>query len=282
MERAMTQPKPLPRLVQPRLWTGLALAGATLGLAAVPLRADSADLVIPGGPEQLWMAQSEGGEGGEGGAAVVDDDGQALSLVAQLGLIEGALRAGSDLAQAGQAEAAAAHVADLIKDNYDPAEAAMGTAKAPAFETELTAAISAITEGKTAEDVRLAADAALAGIAAARAVEAGEPKEWFDAILFLTRKAGEEYGKGVKDGTLTDAGEYQESWGNILAARTLAAELSQSADASVKAAADAATASLDEVSAAYGGILGDGPLSGDESLFASAAAKIELESYKVK
>jgi hypothetical protein len=278
----MTNHKPHSRLVQPRLWTGLALAGATLGLAPAPFHAAGADPFIAGGPERLWMAQSEGGEGGEGGAAVVDEDGQALSLVAQLGLIEGALRAGSDLAQAGQAEAAAAHVADLIKDNYDPAEAALDAAKAPAFETELTAAISAIAKGKTADDVRSATDAALAGLAAARVVEADEPKEWFDAILFLTRKAGEEYGRGVKDGTLTDAGEYQESWGNILAARTLAAELSQSSDAKVKAAADAATASLDEVSAAYGGILGDGPLSGDESLFASAAARVELNSYKVK
>jgi hypothetical protein len=278
----MTNHKPRARLVQPRLWTGLALAGATLGLAPAPFHAAGADPFIADGPERLWMAQSEGGEGGEGGAAVVDEDGQALSLVAQLGLIEGALRAGADLAQAGQAEAAAGHVADLIKDNYDPAEAALNAAKAPAFKTELVAAISAIVEGKTADEIGSATDAALAGIAAARAVDAGEPKEWFEAILFLTRKAGEEYGKGVKDGTLADAGEYQESWGNLLAARALAAELSQSTDAKVKAAADAATTSLAEVSAAYGGILGDGPLSDDESLFASAAAKIELDSYKVK
>ncbi len=279
----MTQPKPAdPRVVQPRLWTGLALAGAALGFASAPLRADDAAPFIAGGPERLWMAQSEGGEGGEGGAAVVDAEGQALSLVAQLGLIEGALRAGSDLALAGQSEAAAAHVADLIKDNYDPAEAALKAAQAPLFEPALTAAISAIVDGKAPDEIGSATDAALAGIAAARAVDAGEPREWFDAILFLTRKAGEEYSKGVKEGKLADAGEYQESWGNALAARALASELVRSADAKVKAAADAAVKSLDEVNAAYGGILGDGPLSGDESLFASAAARIELESYKVK
>jgi hypothetical protein len=278
--------RPLPtvpaRSVQPRLWTGLALAGATFGLAAAPLHAEGSAGMVTGGPEQLWLAQSEGGEGGEGGAVVTDEGGTALSMVAQLGLIEGALRAGTELALAGQAEAGAAHVTNLIKDNYDPVEAAMTSAKAPAFETELVAAIKAITANGPQEDVRTAVDAALKGIAAARAVDAAEAREWFDAILFLTRKAGEEYGKGVKDGKLAVASEYEESWGNLQAARTLAVELAQSADAKVKAAADAAVASLDEVNAAYGGIPGEGSLSGDESLFASAAAKIELESYKVK
>lgn len=269
-----------PRLSQPKLWTGIALAGAALGLAATPLSAGTLTGFATGGPERLWLATSEGGEGGEGGAAVTND-GEVMPMVAQLGLLEGALRAGAELAKAGEKGSASGHVHDLVKDNYDPIEADLDKYKAPAFETELVAAITAIEAAASADDITAATDKALAGIATARAADM-EPKEWFEAVIFLTRKAGEEYGKGVAGGKLADAGEYEESWGNLQAARSLAVELAASTDAKVKSAGAAAVTALDEVGAAYSGILGDGALSGDESLFAAAAARIELAAFKVK
>lgn len=268
-----------PRLAQPKLWTGLMVAGTAMGLAASPLAAES--FTITSGPEKLWFVASEGGEGGEGGAAATDAEGAPLPMVTQLGLLEGTLRSGAELARAGDAAAGLAHVKTLVEDRYEPVESALEKYKAPGFEDALETAIADIAAAKPAADISASSDTVFSAIAVARAADMEAP-EWFQAVMFLTRKAGEEYGKGVTDGKLTDAGEYQESWGNVQAARAIAADLAASTDATVKSAGDAAVAALDEVNAAFGGILADGALTGDESLFAAAAAKVELAAFKVK
>lgn len=270
----------LPRPARPKLWTGLAV-GTVIGISGAPALADRAILSSGAGQERLWLASSEGGEGGEGGTPVTDTEGAALPMVTSLALMEGALRAGAELAKAGETEAAAALVANLIESHYVAIVPDLTKYGAPAFEDQLKAAIIVIGSGKPTADVTAATDAALSGISAARAADP-EPKEWLEAIMFLTRKAGEEYGKGVKDGALADAGEYRESWGNVQAARALADDLARSKDGVVSAAASTAQKALGEVEAAFDGITGKGALTGDESLFAAAAARVELAAFKVK
>ncbi|MCW3780566.1 hypothetical protein OM960_03090 [Defluviimonas sp. CAU 1641] len=94
-----------PRRVAPRKWPALT-AGAALGLAlASAAQAAGTQGVDTTGPEKLWLAQSQGGESGH-----ADETGMAVEILTDLGLVEGHLRAGVALYQAGFADQAARHM----------------------------------------------------------------------------------------------------------------------------------------------------------------------------
>ena len=94
----------------PRRWTSLAIAGTAISFAAAPLQAQD---LLHNGPDRIWLAQAEAGEGGEAGILAERDDDAAY--VAALGFIEGHLRVGVALYEAGAG-----------RHGYHPYEASAG------------------------------------------------------------------------------------------------------------------------------------------------------------
>lgn len=274
------------RRVAVKGWGGLAVAGVAMGLAVAPAaQAASAVAGLPGmaaGGESLWLAAgTEGGEGGEGGAAAVAAD-ATVDLMESLYKIEARAITAVDLAAAGDGKAAAETVESAREKIFENIEGALTKRKAPMFEEALVGLRKAVAKGGDAGAVGAAQDRLEAGIEKARARIAPTPHEELAAILALTREAAEDFGKGVKDGALADAGEYQDARGYLKAVRAAVARLSGSADPVVKEAADKSAAALDPVIAALPEVAPQGPVKADQQMILAAAARIELASYPVK
>ncbi|OZA11534.1 MAG: hypothetical protein B7Y02_08650 [Rhodobacterales bacterium 17-64-5] len=281
-----------PRPTTPRLWTGLTLAGAAIGLAGA---ASAQSVVIePMVPMQgqLWLADAQGGavvpalggEGGEGGeAGSVASGDPTVDFLASLLQIEGHLATGFALWKSGEADNGQAHMGHPGAEVYESIEGTLGDLGLPQFEDKLDMLVKAAASGAPDADLDALHGEILTSIATARGTAvAGDPKDDFTAIVHLIRKAGDEWGEGVTDGALAELHEYQDAWGFVEAAKARATVLSASETPEIKAAATAALAALDELAPALPGVLPTGTIGGDPSYFAVAAAKIELAASQVK
>ncbi|WP_309663436.1 hypothetical protein [Tabrizicola sp.] len=282
------------RPVTPRLWGSLALAGAALSFAG---SAGAHGVTAPVNPaqERVWLADATGGEAGEAGAPAVTEGGEGgeagsvasgdatVDFLAGLLQIEGHLASGFALWQNGEKENGLAHMGHPKAEVYEAIEGMLTEFGPPQFEVQLDQLVEAAANGAPDEALNAMYANIVAQIGVAReAAVAADPKDDFTAIVHLIRKAGDEWGEGVKDGALVELHEYQDAWGFVQAARDRATVLSASADPVIKAAADATLAALDELSPALPAVLPTGPIEGDAGYFAAAAAKIELAAFKVK
>lgn len=279
------------RPATPRLWGSLALAGAALSFAGA---AGAHGVAAPLNPaqERIWLADATGGEagapaateGGEGGEAGGVASGDAtVDFLAGLLQIEGHLASGFALWQSGEKENGQAHMGHPKAEVYEAIEGTLAELGQPQFEAQLEQLVDAAANGAADEALNALHAEILTQIGVARETAvAADPKDDFTAIVHLIRKAGDEWGEGVKDGALVELHEYQDAWGFVQAARDRATVLSASAEPAIKAAAEATLAALDELSPALPAVLPTGPVEGDAGYFAAAAAKIELAAFKVK
>ncbi|MCB1333720.1 MAG: hypothetical protein KDK26_08720 [Roseivivax sp.] len=285
------------RLVAPRMWAGLTLAGAAIGAAAaaagpVPPRMAVPQAGVEGAP--LWLVQaeegeggeagteaeegqggeaapaapSEGGEGGEGGAPAGIDAETALLL--DLGKLEAHLLAAEALFAAGSADDAAALVyhpqAEFMEELEEHLED-LGLADA------VTPALEALTDdvAKGADPAALAPRfaASYAAIRAAEAAAPGGASARYGALVLLVRDAAGEYTAAISDGALADPVAVEEARGFLVAARRLA-----EAEAGDPSARQTVLDILDDTLArAFGSGAGFTP---DPSLIHGAAARVEI------
>ena len=290
----------LARPAQPRLWRNLALASAAVTLAAMPGMAQTSplDRARQMGAS-LWLtdggeggegaapaattppAAAEGGEQGEAGSVASGDE--TVDFLAGLLQVEGHLATGFALLAEGDQLDGQAHLGHPRAEVYESLEQGLETLGQPQFEGALDSLLDAATNGQNAAalaDLRAQVQTAITN--ARVAAIARDPRDDFTAIVHLIRKAGAEWSEGVKDGKLAELHEYQDAWGFVQAARARATDLSASPDAATKGAALATLAALDEIAPALPAVTPTSPIPGDPSLFAVAAARIELAAYKVK
>ncbi|MCB2116723.1 MAG: hypothetical protein KDE00_10605 [Rhodobacteraceae bacterium] len=275
----MTQDK-APRRVTPIGWTALGLAGAAMS-AAVAAEAGS-PAPFPAAPaEKIWLAQStEGGEGGESGH-VADGD-ETVELLADLGLIEGHLRAGTALYRAGLADQAATHMKHPQDEIYEELGGHLEEVGAKGFAEELTSLAGAVAEKAPVETVEAALANVLTAIAAAREAAGATESAEARAMVAILRTAADEYGIGVKDGAIAELHEYQDAWGFVETVRTQAEHMAGEEDAAEKAFGSAALAALDEAAEALPGVDPAGKTLGDPAALLAAVAKVELAAYKLR
>lgn len=274
----MTDSPKRPRVVDPQTWSALTLAGAAVGLAlAGPAQAAGPT----GGPERIWLAQtSEGGEAGEAGA--VESGDEVVDLLADLGLLEGHLRAGVALYRAGLADQAAAHMKRPEDDIYDELFHHLSDFGAAGFPAELTALADAVETGQTPDAVEAALDAVLAAIGAARGTSNASEAAEARAMVAILRRAAEAYEAAVSGGAVTDPEEYQEAWGFVETVRAQAGHMANEDDAAEKAFGETALAALDAAREALPDVSPEGRTPGDASILHAAAARIELAAYRLK
>jgi hypothetical protein len=245
------------RLVMPRRWL---IAGAIVtigGIAAKPGRAQTAE----GG---------EGGEGGEG-AAIAEADG-AVALLTALGLMEGHLRAGSALYQAGHSDMALTHKKHPSEEIYTDLEPMLEAVGAPEFEDELAAMADAVSAGASPEIVAAAEAQVLASIETARQAAGATPAELAESIETLVRTAAEEYGIGIVDGQVSNLHEYQDAWGFMQVARSQTEVLA----AAAPEVAQAITEALAPTEALFPELVPAGGVDGNASVLQGAAARVEI------
>ncbi|EYD78135.1 hypothetical protein Rumeso_00266 [Rubellimicrobium mesophilum DSM 19309] len=338
--------KPTPS--SPRLWRGLGLGAAALGLAAGPAAALSPSAPqAPSAQSPLWHVQAESGEQGEaaeageageqgeasaesgeadeaaaetgeageapaaeageagesGEAAApapADQGGEAgeagesgamasenpsVAILGALGLIEGHLRMGHELAQAGSADGAATHTGHPRGEVYETLEPLLEAQGLPGFEEELETLENAQIGGGTPEEAQAAYDAVLARVNATREAMAATPADQFAALSALLQAAAREYASGIQGGAVAELEEYQDARGFVAVARDQLQALAGSSDAKVADAASDALAALAETDPLFPALVPEdgAAFPGDASeVLYGAAARVELAGLQVR
>jgi hypothetical protein len=271
---------PNTRRVAPRAWVTLTLSGAALGLTVTG--GVAGDVHGPAAaPETLWLAQAttEGGEGGEAGAIAGDDS---VALLTGLGLIEGHLRAGVALYEAGLAEQATSHMKHPQDELYVGLLPLLTKAGAEDFSAELTELSAAVNSGADLARVKEIFAEVQKEIGEGREHAGGGEAAEAAAIVRMLTTAADEYALGVKDGKVLELHEYQDAWGFVEVARALLTHMAGEDDAAEKAFGEKALAALAEADAALPGVSPEGKTLGEASAIYAAAATIELAAYKLK
>lgn len=278
-------PKPRHVTVRRMLTLTTAATSAVVGMTT-PAAADLSN-VWTTGPEQIYLAASEGegegageaqvaaegeGEGGGGGDSVQD-------FQRDIGFMEGHLRAGLALYEAGDLAAAKTHMGHPINEKYD-AVAEPLKERGHGNLREQIATLSAAAEAEVDfAAVKAAFDAAQGTLDVVR--EDISPRDQILGLSKLVRVAGEEYSVAVEGGTISNLHEYQDAWGFL---RVVEAELNRLATSEDEKLAHVAKESLEFLAgtdAAFGDIQGQGDITLDPSLIFAAAARIELEALEL-
>lgn len=224
-----------------KTWTQLGLAGVLAGGALAGCSGEAGEGESGEGGESAVAGEAGTGEGGESGeageaaggeageaGALIGGDVEAMPMVNRLAFMAGHVEAGLALYRAGDAEAAASHLLHPVSETH--AVEREGLEKM-GFDKSLFEAVSASLEaGKPASEVEPQLKAAEANLAEVREKVGGEPKL---IISFLMETMIREYAIAVKDGAVTDPGEYQDAYGFAVVARQVAADLEGDAAAKV-------------------------------------------------
>ncbi|MFB9148241.1 hypothetical protein [Roseovarius ramblicola] len=279
------QSKPRSVTVRRTLTLGTVLAGvAATGAAAAGERGsavatDQAQIILAQAQAQ---AEGEGegvASGGEG-----EDEGESEAragladpqqrLQRDLSFMEGHLRAGLALYEAGDQDAARTHMGHPIKEKYAAVADPLAAMDKGAMRDRIVAIAEAAESGAPLDEVRAAFDAARAMMEEVRATMS--PADQVMGLAALTRVAGAEYTVAVAGGEVSNLHEYQDAWGFLRVVETEARQMADSTDAGISAAGRDILDHLKATDAAFGDLRGGGDFTMDPSILMGAAARIEL------
>lgn len=195
--------------VELKTWGALGLATALAGAGLAGCSGEAGEGGDSGQTTQVGEGGEAGeGEGGESGSMAIDQ---------RVVFMAGHVEAGLALYRAGDTEAAAKHMMHPVDETHASEREgleALGFDPAP-----YEAVAAALEAGKPASEVGPQLTATENNIAAMREAAGGDPA---GQIRYLMETAIEEYSAGVKDGAVTDAGEYQDAWGFVKVAGDIA------------------------------------------------------------
>ncbi|WP_370162780.1 hypothetical protein [Limimaricola soesokkakensis] len=213
------------------------------------------------------------GEGGSGGGDPVQ------ALQRDLSFMEGHLRAGLALYEAGDLAAAKTHMGHPIEEKYGAVAEPLEERGFDGLRDQI-AAIAAATEAEAPlAEVQAAFDAARATMEEVR--EGISTRDQVLGLAKLVRVAGEEYAVAVEGGTLSNLHEYQDSWGFLQVVEAELTQMVESGNESAAHVAEEALKYLATTGAAFGDIQGEGEFTMNPTLLHAAAARIELEALEL-
>ncbi len=249
----------------------VAVAGASVGHAAAitPDVPDGVNWVIP--------ASSEGEGEGEGEGVTLDPE---VTLIRDLGFMQGHIRAGLTLYEAGDLAAAKTHMGHPIEEKYAAVAAALEARGLGRLKDELSELARAAEAEAPMADIRPLYTRVVATIDAAR--EAVPAAMHVAGLVALVRVAGDEYSMAVEAGEISNLHEYQDSWGFLQVVDDQLARLAEGREEKAAKAFDKMQAALDATDAVYGDIQGAGSFEHDPSVIYGAAARMELAAARLK
>ena len=258
------------RIVAPRTIIAIgSVTAATIGLpvSAQTTHADTATSYHADGEGEGQVGVIAEGEG-EGATSGLETD---VAFLTGLGFMEGHLRAGLALYEAGDLVAAKTHMGHPIKEKYG----AVADQLAALGHGDLRETISALAAAAEAEKPFEEIAALFAQVRATHeAVRAGfSLKDQLASYVALTRIGADEYTVAVAGGTLSNLHEYQDAWGFIRVIETEAAELAQGDEAAI---AESLLEQVGAMNAAFGDLQGGGSYEKEPAILYAAAARMEL------
>lgn len=222
----------------PKRWVGLGLATALLSTTALTAcggeggesgeggeageGAIHAEIGEAGEGEGGEAGEGEGGEAGEGEGGEAGEAGHgqaALSVENRAAFMWGHVKAGLKLYRDGFPQAASVHLLHPVSETH--ASEREGLAELGFDPAPFEAVSAALAAGSTADTIETDLVAADRNMRALNDAAGGDPT---DLIVFLLDTTLEEYKIGVRDGVVTDPGEYQDAWGFV----QVASEISES------------------------------------------------------
>ncbi len=223
--------------------------------------------------EGAASGEGEGeGEGGGGG----DPE---LALQRDMSFMEGHMRAGLELYEAGDLAAAKTHMGHPIKEKYGAVADPLSDRGFDRLRQQLEA-VAAATEAEAAfAEVKDAFDTARATMEEVRA--GMSPRNQMLGLAALIRLAADEYTVAVEGGEISNLQEYQDSWGFLRVVETELEQMANSDDSAVSDASKEALEYLAATDAAFGDIQGEGEMTLDPSILYGVAARIELEALEL-
>ncbi len=297
----MTRKTDTPRIVTARRVTavgGLAALATAGTLAADPAAADRIDTEAAfqiaqaeGEGEAEGMASGEGegegegeasaggegeGEGeGEGGASLDPD----TAFLSGLSFMEGHIRAGMTLYEAGDLDAARTHVGHPIEEKYDAVADRLDALGLGDLRANIHALAIAAENG--ADYAALEALFATVRAKHELARASFSPAQQVAGLVALMRTAGDEYTVAVAGGEVSNLHEYQDSWGFLRVVETEARQMAASDDAAVAGVGDAILEQVAATGTAFGDIQGGGDFDMDPSILYGAAARMEIAGLEL-
>ena len=283
----------IPRNVVARRMTGSLAALVTAGAMTTGHAGEASDTQAADDPILLAQVSGEGegeasGEGGGESAAGGEGEGEGegaaglapdTAFLSGLGFMEGHIRAGLALYEAGDLEAARTHMGHPIEEKYDAVADRLAELGLDGMKSDLEALAAAAEEGADFEKVSSLFDTVHAGIEQARAEYT--PAQQVNGLIALTRVAGDEYKVAVAGGDISNLHEYQDSWGFLRTIEHEARQMSESDDAAVAKVGEEILTQVEATNAAFGDLQGKGAFEMEPSLLYGAAARMELAASEL-
>ncbi|WP_026380213.1 hypothetical protein [Afifella pfennigii] len=267
------------RLVRARRTLALGTAAATVAGSLV--QAQPAEIPSIGADNQVLLAQTAtGGEGegeGEGEGARLDPT---VVLLRDLGFIEGHLRAGMALYEAGDREAARTHMGHPIEEKYDAVAQPLEERALERLRSEILALAKASEADAPFAELEPLFAAVRATIEEARGQTTA--REQIKGLAELTRIAGAEYQIGLEGGTVSNLHEYQDAWGFLRVVETEARQMAESDDPEIAEAGTRILGHLAATDATFGDLQGQGDFEVDPSRLFGAAARIDIVALRIE
>ena len=215
--------------------------------------------------------EGEGEGEGEGGASADPD----VALLTGLAFMEGHVRAGLALYEAGDLAAAKTHMGHPIEEKYEAVEEALEQSGHGQLEDQI-AALAAATEAEAdLSEVQARFAEMRETMEAVRATYPADKQ--VESLVALTRIAGEEYSAAIGDDqSVTDLHEYQDSWGFLRVVEAEATQMAEGDDAALAKVAQTLLEQVDATRAVYGDLQGEGSFDADAQVIYGAAARMEL------
>ncbi|WP_397543363.1 hypothetical protein [Roseovarius salis] len=238
---------------------------------------DATDAMTEGEGEASAEGEGEGegeseGEGeGEGEGASLDPE---AGLVRDLAFMQGHLRAGLALYEAGDLKAARTHIGHPIEEKYDAVASAMEDRGLGRLGQELKTLAQAAENGDPVAEVGPLHDRVVLTLDAARQEISTEKR--LAGLIDLVRVAGDEYTVATEGGKIANLHEYQDSWGFLQVVSDQLAALAEGGDDAVADAVAKMQKALGATGAVYGDLQGEGDFEMDPGVIYGAAARMEF------
>jgi hypothetical protein len=262
-----------------RLLTARRTVGLGAMAAAMTATAPQAAILAPAADASAKWVHTAAGEGegeGEGeGAAAPDPD---IRYLRDLGVMEGHLRAGLALYDAGDLAAAKTHLGSPLREKYGAVEEMLQAEGYENLKTAIAALADAIEAEADVTRIRDLSETVAGTIAVARSEKPAARQ--IMGLVELTRLAGDAYTAATEGGTVSGLLEYRTSWGFMQVVGDEAARLAQGDGPAAEVAAKVADHAAG-VSAAFGDLQGEGAFEIDAGLFFGAAARMELAAARL-
>jgi hypothetical protein len=196
--------------------------------------------------------------------------------IAELGVFDAEMQNALALYQTSHSEAGKVHLSHADVIIYKRLLNRVLARRAVGFSGELSAFIKGINGGESFKSLKLKHDKLRLAISASRGKgDLISVVPMLTAVNLLMHKSADYFNSGVANGAVVDAGQYQDSWGFMKAAKTILADISKKERANYSGAFAEIDDALADLNKLWPSLTANETNSDGPQILSDAAAKIE-------